>query len=93
MIKIFRKHIFMTLIIIAVIIYISTTFLRQESSLRAYKQQEQEYQAKITEQENYKESLLKTKDNVNDPQYIEQIARDKLGMYLPNERVYVDIGN
>ena len=25
-------------------------------------------------------------------EFIEEIARDKLDMYLPNERVYIDIG-
>ena len=28
----------------------------------------------------------------NSNEYIEQIAREKLDMYLPNERVYIDIG-
>ena len=32
------------------------------------------------------------KDNINSPEYIEEIAREKLGMYLPNERVFIDIG-
>ena len=26
----------------------------------------------------------------NSPEYIEKVAREKLGMYLQNERVYVD---
>lgn len=28
------------------------------------------------------------KDNINSPEYIEQVAREKLDMYLPNERIY-----
>ena len=32
------------------------------------------------------------KENINSPEYIEEIAREKLNMYLPNERVYIDIG-
>ena len=38
------------------------------------------------------EKLNETKNNINSNEYIEQIAREKLGMYLPNERVYIDIG-
>ena len=37
---------------------------------------------------------LKTvKNNINSTEYIENMAREKLGMYLPNERVYIDITN
>ena len=37
------------------------------------------------------EELVSTKDNVNSKEFIEQMAREKLDMYLPNERVYIDI--
>ena len=33
------------------------------------------------------------KDNIDTPEYIEQLAREKLDMYLPNERVYIDINS
>ena len=35
--------------------------------------------------------LLEKKQNIDSTEFIEEIARDKLGMYLPNERVYIDI--
>ena len=38
-----------------------------------------------------KEDELKQKEiDIQSPEYIEQLAREKLGMYLENERVYVD---
>ena len=52
----------------------------------------QEYYAmRIEEQKKYKEELTELKNNINSPEYIEEIAREKLDMYLPNERVYIDI--
>ena len=36
--------------------------------------------------ENLEEEINKS----NSPEYIEKVAREKLGMYLQNERVYVD---
>jgi len=33
----------------------------------------------------------KDKENVNSKEYIERVAREKLNMFLPNERVYIDI--
>ena len=41
----------------------------------------------------YQDKLNEEKSNVNSPEYIEAIAREKLDMYLPNERVYVDQEN
>ena len=38
------------------------------------------------------DTLNKRKDNVTSEEYIEQVARDRLDMFLPNERVYIDIG-
>ena len=46
--------------------------------------------AETLEQEN-KEELLETKNNINSLEYIEKIAREKLNMYLPNEKVYIDV--
>jgi len=35
---------------------------------------------------------MSMKENVDSTEYIEEMAREKLDMYLPNERVYVDMG-
>ena len=37
-------------------------------------------------------NLIAKKNSVTSKEFIEEIARDKLDMYLPNERVYIDIG-
>ena len=47
---------------------------------------------KIEEEKEIKEELAKKKDDVNSLDFIEQMAREKLDMYYPNERVYVDRG-
>ena len=39
-----------------------------------------------------KEELAKKKDDVNSLEFIEQTAREKLDMYYPNEKVYMDQG-
>ncbi|MBO5364889.1 MAG: septum formation initiator family protein, partial [Clostridia bacterium] len=36
------------------------------------------------------EKLEKELENLNDPEYLEKIAREKLGLVRPNERVFVD---
>ena len=49
------------------------------------------YSEQIATEEEKKEKLLETKSNINSKEYIEQVAREKLDMYLPNEKVYIDI--
>ena len=46
---------------------------------------------RIEEEKQEKEELAKKKEDVNSLEFIEQTAREKLDMYLPNEKVYIDI--
>ncbi len=72
-------------------IYVIYTFLAQQKILNAYKADEEKYLQQIEIETGKKEELEQTKSNINSKEYIEEIARDKLDMYLPNEKVYIDI--
>lgn len=86
------KNIVKKILLIAVGIYIISIFISQQQLLNTYQKEIGKYETQKLEAEKTKESLVAMKDNVNSPEYIEEIAREKLGMYLPNERVYIDIG-
>ena len=86
------KKIYKKVLFVAIACYVVSIFVSQQKTLNSYKQEINQYEEKIQEAEETQESLIAMKDNVNSPEYIEQIAREKLGMYLPNERVYIDIG-
>ena len=75
------------------IIYVAYTFIMQQQTINAYQAEADEYNLEIEEAEEEQEELSETKNNLDSDEYIEQIAREKLDMYLPNERVYIDIGN
>lgn len=77
--------------IVALILYVSITFINQQKSLDAYKNEQAMLKDKIKAQKEYNQTLLATKENISSPEYIEELAREKLDMYLPNERVYVDM--
>jgi len=79
------------IIFIFIILYFAVTFVNQQKTLNAYKEEQSYYEAKIEEQKEYNETLVSTKENINSLEYIEQIAREKLDMYLPNERVYLQM--
>lgn len=86
------KNILKKIILIGIGIYVISIFISQQQLLNTYQKEIGKYETQKEEAEATKESLVAMKDNVNSPEYIEEIARDKLGMYLPNERVYIDIG-
>ncbi len=77
--------------LVIVILYVSITFINQQKAINAYNNQQASLKEKIQEQEEYNQTLLATKENISSPEYIEELAREKLDMYLPNEKVYIDI--
>jgi len=78
------------ILVIAFIIYAMATFIDQEKVLSSYKEQEEQVATLIEEAKEYQEELNINKENANSLEYIEQVAREKLNMYYPNERIYVD---
>lgn len=89
--KIIKTHYKKILICIA-IAYVVSVLVSQQKMLNSYNAEIKNYETQIAKEQENKESLIEIKENVNSPEYIEQVAREKLGMYLPNERVYIDIG-
>lgn len=86
------KKLYKKLLIIAVAIYMVFTLINQQSKLNEYSKLSEKYAEELQEEQEYKEELAKEKEEVDSLEFIEQTAREKLDMYLPNERVYVDAG-
>lgn len=78
-------------VLVLIILYVSITFINQQKSINAYNNEQENLRNKIKAQKEYNQSLLATKENISSPEYIEELAREKLDMYLPNEKVYIDI--
>lgn len=85
-----NKKIYKNLLLIAIIGYIAVIFIQQQQTLNSYKTAQEYNSQKLEEEKEYNESLIAMQENINSTEYIEQIARDKLYMYLPNEKVYID---
>lgn len=90
--KIKFKRIYKLIFISILIGYIICTFISQQKLLNIYKADEKRYNTLLEKANEKNTSLLAKKQNINSKEYIEEIARQKLDMYLPNERVYIDIG-
>lgn len=89
--RIFRnKKILKVIIILIVLSYFIYVLIKQQTTINSYQTEQDYVSSQIQDQQEYKNELADMEANINSDEYIEQIARDKLDMYLPNERVYVD---
>lgn len=86
--SVFKVNKILNYILILVIIYACFTFFNQQAKLNSYSQDISYYTAQEEELKLKKEELQEEQKNVNSEEYIEEVARKKLEMYLPNETVY-----
>ena len=87
-----KKKLYKRLLIILVLAYAIFTLANQQKVLNRYSKNSKELATKIEEQQAFNDELVAEKENVNSKEFIEQMAREKLGMYYPNEKVYIDKG-
>lgn len=85
--KKFLKYTFIVLISI----YVIHIFITQQTTLNSYATESKQYQSQIETAKENQAELNEIINNLNSSKYIESQAREKLNMYLPNERVYIDI--
>lgn len=87
-----NRKILKILLILAIAIYVIFVFINQQKTLNEYSKKSEELQQQIADEENNNQELNQKKDDVNSLEFIEEMAREKLDMYYPNERVYMDQG-
>ena len=80
------------ILILIIAVYAVFTLVNQQKTLNEYGKNSEELNTQIAEAKEKKEKLTEQKDNVNSLEFIEQTAREKLDMYYPNEKVYIDQG-
>lgn len=89
--KISSKKKIYVIFLIAFVIYAISIFINQQIKLNSYSKQKTYLESELQNKKEKQQELKGMQENVNSPEYIEEIARDKLDMYLPNERVYIDM--
>lgn len=87
-----NKKILRNIFIIAIVIYLVFVFINQQNRLNEYSKKTEELNQQIASEEATNEELNQKKEDVNSLEFIEEMAREKLDMYHPNERVYIDQG-
>ena len=88
-----KNNLFRKFLIIAFIIW-AVMLIKQQLNISQYNKDLKNLSEKIEVAEDElnqnKQDLEEEKQNINSTEYIEKLAREKLGMYLQNERVYID---
>ena len=87
-----NKKILRNILIIVVAIYVIFVFVNQQKTLNEYSKNSEELTEQIATEKANNEKIKQKKEDVNSLEFIEEMAREKLDMYKPNERVYVDQG-
>lgn len=84
-----RTGVFMITGVVLILCFILTyNSFDMKASLREKSAEIEELQAQVDEQEQLQEELAKESEYINSDDYIEQIARDKLGLVNDNEIVF-----
>ena len=86
-----KKNIIKKLCIIIFLIYVIVIFINQQKTLNSYNSQKGYYSKKISDAKEYNRTLIATIANLDSEEYIKTISREKLDMYSPDERVYINI--
>ena len=89
-----KKNKFLIPVFLIAIMVWGVVLRRQGKNIIQYQKEIKELSTKINvaqdELDQNKQNLEEEINKSNSPEYIEKVAREKLGMYLQNERVYVD---
>jgi len=88
--KIFFKRLIKTVFITALAFYACITLSKQELALMKYDKEFDEYEVLIQEEDLKNEQLINTKNIISTEKYIEEVAREKLGLVMPNELIIID---
>lgn len=72
------------------IIYFIYAMIAQQIALSNKNKEIQSLEEQVSAANTETERLQKELDNLEDPEYLERVAREKLGLVRPNERVFVD---
>ncbi len=80
---------FITLLVL--LLYVCCTFVHQKISLEQRYAIVKDIENQISEAKLEQDMLKKELEKVNSDEYLEKLAREKLGLIKPNDRVFVDV--
>lgn len=89
--KLNKKKFSKFICLLFVAVYVIGTFIHQRTVLADRYAALADCKSRIEDAELEKEALEKQLERVNTDEYLERLAREKLGLVKPNDRVFVDV--
>lgn len=86
-----KKKKFTKFLFIAIVLYACYVLIQQQVRIHDIDTEIASYQQKIESAQSENEDLKNTKDLLETDEYYEKLARQKLGLVRPDEKVFVDI--
>lgn len=78
------------MIVIVFLLYISWILIDQQIKLHELNNQKGDLMKEVERLREKEQQLTEEQELLNDPQYIERVARERLKMVKPNEIIYID---
>lgn len=78
------------LLVALFLIYFTITFIDQQNLIRIKSNEIKAVEQKIADEKKVNEELKKRKEIINSDEYVEKVAREKLGMVKNGEKIFVD---
>ena len=90
----FKRAGFLTkIIVVALLVYMALTLMNLGNKLQEAEENLASYEAQVVEQQQANAELASIVENGNSEDQIKDIARYKLGLVEPGEKVFYDITN
>ncbi|MBR6613507.1 MAG: septum formation initiator family protein [Clostridia bacterium] len=82
---------YVRVLLIVCLVYFSITFVKQQFEINEYNVKIDGINQEIANAEAKTNELNEIKKNVDDPAFIEKIAREECGLVKPHERIFIDV--
>ena len=82
---------YVRVLLIICLVYFSITFVKQQFEINEYNVKIDGINQEIANAETKATELNEMKKNVDDPAFIEKIAREECGLVKPHERIFIDV--
>ncbi len=91
--KLKRSSLFIKIVILALIVYAAISLVGAKNRIAAAQADQAALQAQVDAALQENAELEYAVAHAGDPETIESIARTKLGLVMPGEKIFYDVGN
>jgi len=90
-----KKHVSLiaALVVLILLILVGTQLLRIRDQLTEARAEHAALVAQVAKQEQENRSLEAALERAEDPEYLQELARDQLGMVSPGQKDFYDVSN